>query len=107
MSLRIYYYKEVVSGGVFLFCSFDELRRKEVIDVRTGERMGFIDDIEVSVADGRVKKLIIYGGSRLFGLLGKEDDVIIHCSDITVVGREVILIDRTRNVAGTDLPKNQ
>lgn len=84
-----------------MFCSFDELRRKEVIDVRTGERLGYIDDMEISVADGKAEKLIIYGGSRLFGLLGREDDVIIRCSDITVVGREVILVDRTEETSST------
>ena len=30
-----------------MLLSFDELCRKEVIDIATGERLGYIDDIEL------------------------------------------------------------
>lgn len=87
-----------LSGGVVLLCSFEELRKKEVIDINTGERLGYIDDVELSVQEGRAEKLIIYGNSRLFGFLGKEDDIIIRCTDIRVVGREIVLIERKEGV---------
>ena len=45
-----------------MLLSFEELCRKEVIDIATGERLGFIDDIEVDMASGSVEKLVIYGG---------------------------------------------
>ena len=88
-----------------MLCSFDELRRKEVIDIKTGERLGYIDDIELSVSDGRAEKLVIYGGLRIFGLLGRNEDVIIRSSDIKVVGREVILIERPDVTVKTELTK--
>jgi YlmC/YmxH family sporulation protein len=91
-------YSIALSGGIFLVCSFEELRRKEVIDVKTGERLGYIDDVELSVSEGKAEKLVIYGNSRLFGLLGKEDDIIIRCSDIRVVGREVVLVEREEEI---------
>ena len=91
-------YSIALSGGIFLVCSFEELRRKEVIDVKTGERLGYIDDVELSVSEEKAEKLVIYGNSRLFGLLGKEDDIIIRCSDIRVVGREVVLVEREEEI---------
>ncbi|MBP7186548.1 MAG: YlmC/YmxH family sporulation protein [Ruminococcus sp.] len=85
--------------------SFEELRRKEVIDVNTGERLGYIDDVELSVSEGKAEKLVIYGNSRLFGFLGKEDDIIIRCSDIRVVGREVVLVERQEGIVHKKAPK--
>ena len=91
-------YSLALSGGIVLLCSFEELRRKEVIDVNTGERLGYIDDVELSVPDGRTEKLIIYGNSRIFGFFGKEDDIIIKCSEIRVVGREIVLVEREEGI---------
>ncbi|MBR1823566.1 MAG: YlmC/YmxH family sporulation protein [Ruminococcus sp.] len=88
-----------------MLCTLDELRRKEVIDVKTGERLGFIDDIELDISDGTAKRLIIYGGSRFFGIFGKEDDVVIRCSDIKVVGREVVLVERSETCIREESPK--
>ena len=88
-----------------MICSFDELRRKEVIDIKTGERMGFIDDIEINISDGRAERFIIYGGVRFFGILGKEDDAVIDCTDIKVVGRDIVLVDKKDRFVSSILPK--
>ncbi|SEH37984.1 sporulation protein, YlmC/YmxH family [Ruminococcus flavefaciens] len=80
-----------------MLLSFEELCRKEVIDIATGERLGFIDDIEVDIESGSVRSLIIYGGAKLLGLLGREDDTIIFCKDIKVVGEDVVLIERDKS----------
>ncbi len=76
-------------------CSFDDIRRKEVIDITDGERLGYIDDVRVDLSDSSVTALVIYGRPRLFGILGRDADIIIPCSSIRVVGGEVILIKRT------------
>lgn len=75
-----------------MICSLENMREKEVIDIATGERLGFIDDVEINLETSEVIALIIYGRERLFGLLGKEDDVIIPCGEIQVIGSDVMLI---------------
>ena len=35
-----------------MLLGFEELCRKEVIDISTGERLGFIDDIELDIESG-------------------------------------------------------
>jgi len=75
-----------------MICSLDDLRRKEVIDITTGERLGYIDDAQMDIETSEVQALMIYGRQRFFGLLGREEDVMIPCSDIRVVGTDVILV---------------
>lgn len=73
-------------------CTLKELRGKEVINIYNGERLGFIDDIKFSTESNRVISFIIYGRERLFGILGKQNDILINCNQIHLVGEETILV---------------
>lgn len=74
--------------------SFEDLRQKEVIDVRTGEKLGYIDDIRIDTAGVSAAELIIYGSRGFLGFFGSDDDITFHCGEIKVIGNDVILIDR-------------
>lgn len=90
-----------------MLLGFEELCRKEVIDIATGERLGFIDDIKLDIESGSVDSLVIYGCARLFGLLGREDDEVISCRDIKVVGEDVVLVERNNPAKQAQLTKYQ
>ena len=53
---------------------FSELKYKEVIDLRSGARLGYVCDAEIDPADGRILSLIVPGQGRAGGLLGRDDD---------------------------------
>ena len=63
-----------------MVCKVCDLRHKEVINAKDGCRLGFVDDIEINIKDATVVSLVIYGRLRCFGLLGREDDIIISWS---------------------------
>lgn len=73
-------------------CTLSEIRTKEIINIKNGARLGFVDDLEFDTADATVKSFVVYGRARLFGLLGRDDDLVIRCRDIEVVGEDTILI---------------
>ena len=75
-----------------MICRLEDLRKKEVIDILTGERLGYIDDVEMNVEKSAVQSFVIYGRERFFGIFGREDDVVIPCNEIKVVGNDVVLI---------------
>ena len=72
--------------------SLKELRSKEVINRNNGEKLGFVDDIEFESETGKVTALTIFGRAGLFGFFGKEDDIILSCSDIELIGKDTILV---------------
>ena len=86
-----------------MICSLDDLRRKEVIDISDGERLGYIDDVEINLETSETVSLVIFGRLRLFGLLGREEDIVIACRDIKVVGKEVLLVKRPDNKILTEV----
>ena len=72
---------------------FSELRCKEVIDVHSGFRLGYVCDAEFDDAEGRLISLVTPGRAKLFGLLGREDDYVLPWSCIARIGSDIILID--------------
>ena len=73
-------------------CYFSDLRCKEVINVKSGTKLGFVDDMEIDTATADVCALIVYGRCRFFGLFGREDDIVIHWKDIQTIGEDTILV---------------
>ena len=55
-------------------CRMVELRRREVINIRDGCRLGFVGDVEVRVPEGQVTALIVFGPCRFFGLFGRGEE---------------------------------
>ncbi len=67
-------------------------RHKEVIDISTGERLGFMTDVDIDLSSGKVNAIIIPGKRRFFGLLPPEEDIIINWSRIQKIGDDIILV---------------
>jgi YlmC/YmxH family sporulation protein len=72
---------------------FSELKYKEVIDVHTGFRLGYVCDMEFDDREGRIVSLITPGRPRFFGLLGREDDYVLPWGCIVRVGNDIILVE--------------
>ena len=70
-----------------------ELRYKEVIDIASGSRYGFVDDIEFDPDTGTVQSIILSGRLRLFGLLGREPDLVFPWSSVKRFGEDIILVE--------------
>ena len=75
-----------------------EMRRKEVINIRDGTRLGNVCDIEIDTVTASVLSLVIYGKLRFFGLFGREDDRVIPWSDIRIIGEDIVLVDFEQQV---------
>ena len=79
-------------------CRFSEFRYKEVINVRTGSRLGYVCDAEFQSPEGRITALIVPGKAKCFGLLGREDDYILPWECISRVGDDLILVESDRGI---------
>ena len=84
---------------------FSELRYKEVIDIHSGYRLGYVCDAELDHAEGRLLSLITPGRAKFFGLLGREDDYILPWSCIARIGGDIILVDAKEELPRRKRPK--
>lgn len=81
--------------------TLNDIRNKEVINIRSGSKIGYVDDIEFDAESLTVKSLIIYGRGRFLGFFGRDDDVVIKCRDIEIIGTDTILVSTNETI----LPK--
>ena len=65
--------------------SFNDIRCKEIINIKSGCRLGYS-------CTAKVCKLIIFGRAKFFGLFGREEDICIRWCDIEVIGEDTILV---------------
>ena len=79
-------------GNGYMRITFDEMRKKEVINLKTGSCFGFADDIVIDTETREVKSLIMRGRRYFFGLLGREEDTVINWKEIETIGMDTILV---------------
>ncbi len=72
---------------------FSDLRYKEVIDIHTGLRLGYVCDLEFDDGEGRLVSLVTPGRAKFFGLLGREDDYVLPWGCIVRIGGDIILVE--------------
>ncbi len=84
---------------------FSEFRYKEVINVRTGSRLGYVCDAQFQSPEGRITALIVPGKARYLGFLGREDDYVLPWECISRVGEDIILVESDRGISRSKRPK--
>lgn len=74
-------------------CRIADLKYKEVINICSGFRMGFVCDVLMDIVTGKIFALIVPGRCKFFGLLGREDDYVIPWDAIKKIGDDIILVE--------------
>ncbi len=69
-----------------------DLHYKEVINISTGKRLGYVSDLEFDIQSGKVLSFIVPGPRRFWGLLPGDMDYIFPWESIIRMGDDTILI---------------
>ena len=88
-----------------MLCRCSDFRYKEVINVKTGTRLGYVCDAEFQSPEGRISALIVPGKARYFGFLGREDDYVLPWECISRVGEDIILVESDHGIRRGKRPK--
>lgn len=75
-----------------MVCRITDLRYKEVVNITDGSCLGCVSDVDIDTQCARVVALVIFGRPRLFGLLGREEDIIIPWDQIECIGEDTVLV---------------
>ena len=82
-----------------------QLHCKEVICIGSGQRLGFISDVEIDVPEGHVLAIVVPGPCRFLGMLGRNDDFVIPWKCIKKIGPDIVLVDIRPNECLFPRPK--
>ena len=72
--------------------TLEEIRRKAVVNMLDGACFGYADDLVADTETKQVLALLIRGRLKLFGILGREEDVLIPWEKIETIGKDAILV---------------
>ncbi len=86
-------------------CRIADLRCKEVINICSGMRLGFVCDVLINDTTGQLLALIVPGPCRFFGLLGREDDFVIPWECIRRIGDDIIIVEISGECCREKRPK--
>jgi len=81
--------KEKILSPIMTFC---ELRDKEVINVITGKRLGFINDIELDASCGRITRILLPPPNKYFSIFSTKECICIPWENIEKIGSDTILV---------------
>ncbi|UOQ43126.1 YlmC/YmxH family sporulation protein [Halobacillus salinarum] len=83
-----------------------DLQVKDVIAMETGERLGYISDLDIDTNRGRLKGLVVTLKGKAMGLFGKEEELVIPWDQIVNIGADVILVKKSTYNALTAAKKS-
>ena len=72
---------------------FTDLQCKEVICISSGQRLGFVSDIQIEIPDGNICAIVVPCPCKLLGIPGRRDDYIIPWHAIKKIGPDIVLVD--------------
>ena len=77
-----------------------DFKHKEVINIRNGQRLGFVQDVCADLKTGRITSIIVPGSSKPFNFMAKpfnfmaqNNDIVITWDKIRCIGETVILVE--------------
>jgi YlmC/YmxH family sporulation protein len=76
-----------------MVCAVADLRCREVINIRTGHRLGFVCDALFDMDTGRLASIVVPGPSRFLGFFGRGEDYVIPWECVKRVGEDIMLVD--------------
>jgi len=82
-----------------------QLQCKEVICIENGQRLGFIEDVQIELPEGRVVALTVPGPGKLLGLGASRCDYLIPWSCIKKIGPDIVLVDANPENCRVSRPK--
>ena len=77
-----------------MFLRLSDLQNKDVVDIKTGEKIGNVIDIVISSETGNILKIIIYDNKGFIRMLRGNEEMAVSWSQIKKIGTDVILVSR-------------
>ena len=62
-----------------------DFKHKEVINIRDGKRMGFVQDVTADLETGTITSIIVPGDSKLLNMFSNANDIVIPWQNIKCI----------------------
>lgn len=71
-----------------------DFRHKEVINIKDGKRLGYVQDVCADLESGIITSIIVPGGNnKLLNIFNSNNDIVIPWQNIKCIGEDLILVE--------------
>ena len=70
-----------------------DFRKKEVINIKDGKRLGYVQDVTADLKTGTITSRIVPGSSKGLGFFLGGEEISIPWESIKCISDEIILVD--------------
>lgn len=73
--------------------TFRDICKKQVVQTTNGTCLGKVDDLVMDETGRYIQAFVLYGAPKMFGLLGREPDLMIPIDKVKMFGVDVLLVE--------------
>ena len=73
-----------------------DFKHKEVINIKDGKRLGFVQDVCADLTTGNITSIIVPGNNKIFSVFAGANDIVIPWQQVKCIGDDVILVEIDR-----------
>lgn len=70
-----------------------DFKHKEVINIKDGKRLGFVQDVCADLESGMITSIIVPGNNMILNMFSGSNEIVIEWSNIKCIGDDVILVE--------------
>lgn len=70
-----------------------DFKHKEVINIKDGKRLGFVQDVCADLESGMITSIIVPGNNKILNMFSSSNEIVIEWSNIKCIGDDVILVE--------------
>jgi len=70
-----------------------DFKHKEVINIKDGKRLGFVQDVCADLSTGMITSIIVPGSNKIMGMFSGGNEIVIEWQNIKCIGDDVILVE--------------
>ena len=72
-----------------------DFKHKEVVNINTGKRLGYVQDVCADLNTGSITSIIVPGESKLASMFSNKNDIVIPWEKIHCIGDDIIPVSYT------------
>lgn len=70
-----------------------DFKHKEVININTGKKLGFVQDVNADLNSGTITSILVPGSLKFINIFSENSLINIPWNKIKCIGDDVILVD--------------
>jgi sporulation protein, ylmC/ymxH family len=79
--------------------TLSDIEEKDVINVVTGERIGFVSSLKIDTNSGQIIAITVQPSMRFMSFFSKDDEaVVVPWNQILKIGEDVIIVNVTQSI---------